>query len=56
MLEYIPDQYKTQEMCEDCSLCMTPWMLEYVPDQYKSQKMCNSAVEAEQEVLEYVPD
>ena len=43
MLEYVPDQYKTQEMC-DKVVKENPWMLEHVPDQFVTQKMCNEAV------------
>ena len=55
MLEFVPDQYKTQKMCHEAVQSDT-WMLEDVPDQYKTQKMCNEAVERDPRVLEHVPD
>ena len=44
MLELIPDQYKTQEMCNE-AVEKNPWVLELVPDQFVTQKMGDEAVE-----------
>ena len=46
MLEFVPDQYKMREMCNE-AVQSDPWMLEDVPDQYKTREMCNEAVEKE---------
>ena len=43
LLELVPDQYKTQEMCNE-AVQSFPWALEHVPDQFVTQKMCNEAV------------
>ena len=37
---YVPNQFKTQEMCHRTVQSDT-WMLVYVPDQYKTQQMWN---------------
>ena len=37
MVKYVPDQYKTQKMCNE-PVQIEPWMFGYVPDQYKTQK------------------
>ena len=42
-LKYVPDQYKTQEMCER-AIKDDPWALEFVPDHFKTQEMCDKAV------------
>ena len=43
VIRYVPDQYKTQEMCyktvDDYARA-----LEFVPDRFKSQEMCIKAV------------
>ena len=54
MLEFVPDQYKMREMCNE-AVQSDPWMLEDVPDQYKTREMCNEAVEKEPRLLEHVP-
>ena len=44
MLEYVPEQFKTQEMC-DKALEETPYyMLGHVPDQFKTQEMCDEVI------------
>ena len=43
MLQNVPDEYKTQEMCNDAVL-KDPRMLKYVPNRYKTVEMCNKAV------------
>ena len=35
--DYIPDWYKTQEMCER-TISEDPFLLAYCPDKYKTQK------------------
>ena len=54
-LVYVPDKFKTQEMCIK-AVKEDPWQLHYVPDQYKTQEMCNEAVCKEPYMLYYVPD
>ena len=38
VLEYIPDQYKTQEMCNK-AVFEIPWALKYVPDYFVTKEM-----------------
>ena len=35
VLKFVPDQYKTPEMCEK-AVEEDPWLLKFVPDQYKT--------------------
>ena len=55
MLQNVPDEYKTKEMCEK-AVSKDPHMLKYVPNRYKTQAMCSKAVLKEPELLEYVPN
>ena len=55
MLQYVPDQYKTLNMCSK-AVESNPESLEYVPSQYKRREMCLKAVESNPELLQYVPD
>ena len=50
MLEYVPDQYKTQEMCNE-TVEKSPRMLKYVPDPFVTQEMCNEAVKKRPDVV-----
>ena len=43
MLEFVPDCYKTQKMCEE-TVEYVPEMLEFIPDQLKTQEICEKAV------------
>ena len=43
MIKYVPDRFKTQEMCKEL-VTHKAWMLDYVPDRLKTQEMCNDAV------------
>ena len=52
---YVPDQYKTQEIC-DKVVEEVSWLLKYVPDNFKKQKMCNKAVKEGPWLQRYVPD
>ena len=38
MLEYVPNHFRTQEMCE-MAVEENIWLLKYVPDSFKKQKM-----------------
>ena len=42
MFDSIPDQYKTQEIC-DIDVSLYPFLVVYCPDKYKTQNMCNKA-------------
>ena len=71
-LPFVPDKYKTQELCktavEKDSYCMLKFVpdhlktqemwdnLEFAPDKYKTQEMCEKAVEKDLHTLEFVPD
>ena len=52
---YVPDQYKTQEMCNEV-VEKSPYALSYVPDHFVTQEMCNEAVEKSPWMLEHVPN
>ena len=38
-LEFVPDQYKTQEMYNE-TVGWYPYLFSYAPDQYKTYDMC----------------
>ena len=40
LLRYVPDQYKTQTMC-DKAILENAATLKYFPDCYKNQEVCN---------------
>ena len=44
LLRYVPDQYKTQQICEKAIL-ENGGTLKSVPDCYKNQEICNKAVD-----------
>ena len=44
VIRYVPDQYKTQKMCNKAIL-ENGRTLESVPDRYKTQEMCDKAVD-----------
>ena len=54
-LEFVPDHFKTQEMCSK-AVCMDPYSLEFVPDHLKTQEMCDKAVCTGPYNLKSVPD
>ena len=54
-LIYIPDRYKTQEMC-DRIISDDSFSLRYVPHQYKTQQMCDKALDHCLAALKFVPD
>ena len=43
VLMFVPDQYVTQEMCNE-AVQRAPWALKYVSDKFITQEMCNEAV------------
>ena len=52
---YIPDQYKTQEIC-DRIISEVPFSIRYVPGQYKTYEMCDEAIDDCLAALKFVPD
>ena len=50
VFDSIPDQYKTQEMC---NIVVS---LAYCPDKYKTQKMCDETVDDCLAALKFIPD
>ena len=44
MLEHVPDQFKTKEMCEK-AMGERCWVLRFVPDHFVTQEMCNRAMQ-----------
>ena len=54
-LRFIPDLFKTQEMCNEAAGAC-PWTLEHVPNDLKTQEMCNEAVRRGPWNLRHVPD
>ena len=42
---YIPDRYKTPEMCDNSVVSEYPFMLVHCPGRYKTQEMCDKAVD-----------
>ena len=51
----IPDQYKTQEMC-DRVVSEDRFLIVYCPNQHKTQKMCDKAVNDFLAALKLIPD
>ena len=54
-LRYIPEQYKTKEIC-DRAFRKNLWSLADIPDQFKTAEMCMKAVRESGFLLEHVPD
>ena len=44
VFDAVPDQYKTQEIC-DIVVSLYPFLIVYCPDKYKTQKMCDEDVD-----------
>ena len=55
LLRYVPDQYRTQQMCDKASL-ENGGTLQPVSYSYKNQEMCNKAVENYPYALDFVPE
>ena len=53
-LEFVPDQYKTHEMC-DRIISDNLFSLRYAPDQYKSQQRCDDAARDFLPTLSFFP-
>ena len=54
-LALIPDELKTQKMCEK-SMAFNSYAEEFVPNHFKNKKMCEGAIEDEAGSLEFEPD
>lgn len=54
-LRYIPEQYKTKEIC-DRAFKKNVWNLSDIPDQFKTAEMCMKAVGESGFLLRHVPD
>ena len=54
-LRHVPDQNKTQEICDKVILENVA-ALKSVPDCYKNQEMCNKAVNNYPLALEFIPE
>ena len=54
-LKYVPDDLKTQVMCER-TVEDKAETLEHVSDDLKTQRLCERAVVDEPDVLRFVPD
>ena len=44
MIRFVPNHFKTQEICERSSCKRFSYALPYVPDEYKTQQMYKSVV------------
>ena len=44
IVDSIPNQYKTQEICE-IVVSLYPFLIVYCPDNYITQKLCDEAVD-----------
>ena len=53
--DFIPNQYKTQIMCNS-TMSKDPFSMRYVHDQYKTQQMCYIAVDDCLAALKFVVD
>ena len=51
---YLPDGYKTQEMC-DSVVSEDSFMIVYCSDKYKTQRMCDEAVDKCLAALKFIP-
>ena len=55
LLRYVPDRYKTQQMC-DKAILESGGTLKSVTDYYRYQEMCNKAVNIYPHALEFPPE
>ena len=55
VIRYVPDQYKTQQMC-DKAILENGGTLESVPECYKNQRIHDKAVDNYPHALKFVPD
>ena len=52
----IPNQNKTQEMCDRVDDAEDPFSIVYCPDKYKTQRMCDEAADDSLSALKLIPD
>ena len=52
MMRFIPDDFKTQDMCNDAS-GDGPGLLEHVPGHFKTKRMCDKAAKGDRWQLKY---
>ena len=55
VFDSIPDQYKTQEIC-NIVVSLYPFLIVYCPDKYKTQRMRDEAVDNSPAGLKLIPD
>ena len=55
VFDSIPDQYKTQEMC-DVVVSLYPFLIVYCPGKYITQKMGDEAVDDSLAALKLIPN
>ena len=55
LLRYVPNQYKSQQMC-DKAILENGGTLKSVPACYKNEEMCNKAVDNYPHASEFVPE
>ena len=59
---HVPDQYKTEDMCNKAVVCIAPYKLGLVPDDYfktlmkQRMKMCNGITCCRLCMMFFVPD
>ncbi len=54
LLRYVPDYFKTEEMCE-CSINQNGLALQYVPDTLKTIDLCFNAINKDINSFEFIP-
>ena len=54
-LEFIPDMFKTQGMCDE-AVRREPYSLRHAPDCLKNEKMCIEAVKNKLSMMFFIPD
>ena len=55
MLLFVPEHFKTTEMCNEIMRTM-PEAFHRIPDRFKTQEMCKKAVKVDPSSLQPVPD
>ena len=55
VFEYIPNWYKTPEMCEKV-VSEDLFLIVYCPDKYKTQRMCDEVADDSLAALKLIPD
>ena len=55
LFQYVPDQYKTQQMC-DKAILENDGTLTFVPNCSKNEQLCHKAVDNYPHALEFTPE